>query len=44
MPQITYTDPTGNARTVDANVGDFAALPAVEEMEDEMLYAAAVRS
>lgn len=76
MPQITYTDPAGNARTVDAIVGDsvmetavrngvtgivaecggslscatchvyvseddFAALPAVEEMEDEMLYAAA---
>lgn len=77
MPQITFTDFEGNARTVSANVGDsvmetavrngvpgivaecggslscatchvivdaddFASLPAMEPMEDEMLYGTAV--
>ncbi len=77
MPTITYTDATGSARVVEANVGDsvmetavrngvpgivaecggslscatchvfvdeadFAALPPMEEMEDEMLWGAAV--
>jgi 2Fe-2S ferredoxin len=76
MPQITYTDSAGDARTVEAVVGDtvmetavrngipgiaaecggslscatchvyvaeedLALLPAMEEMEDEMLYGAA---
>ncbi|WP_026453046.1 2Fe-2S iron-sulfur cluster-binding protein [Saccharomonospora iraqiensis] len=77
MPQITFTDHTGDHRTVEANAGDsvmetavrngvpgivaecggslscatchvfvdqadLAALPDMEEMEDEMLYGAAV--
>ena len=77
MPQITFTDFEGNARTVSANVGDsvmetavrngvpgivaecggslscatchvivdpedFASLPEMEPMEDEMLYGTAV--
>lgn len=77
MAQITYTDTTGDARTVTATVGDsvmetavrngvpgivaecggslscatchvfvddadFAALPPMDDMEDEMLYGAAV--
>ncbi len=77
MPQVTYTQHTGERRTVEANVGDsvmetavrngvpgivaecggslscatchvfvdeadYAGLPPMEEMEDEMLYGAAV--
>ena len=77
MPQITYTEHTGAARTVEGNPGDsvmetavrngvpgivaecggslscatchvfvdpvdFASLPPMDEMEDEMLYGAAV--
>lgn len=77
MAQITYTDTTGDARTVTATVGDsvmetavrngvpgivaecggslscatchvfvddadFAGLPPMEDMEDEMLYGTAV--
>lgn len=77
MPQITYTDSSGGARTVAATVGDsvmesavrngvpgivaecggslscatchvfvddaeLALLPAMDEMEDEMLWGAAV--
>lgn len=77
MPKVTFTDVTGDSRTVDATPGDsvmetavrngvpgivaecggslscatchvfvepdeFAALPPMEDMEDEMLYGAAV--
>lgn len=77
MPQVTYTDHTGESRTVEATVGDSVmetavrngvpgivaecggslscatchvyvdeadldALPAMEEMEDEMLWGTAV--
>jgi 2Fe-2S ferredoxin len=77
MPQVTYTDATGDARTVQAATGDsvmetavrngvpgivaecggslscatchvivdpadFDTLPAMESMEDEMLYGTAV--
>lgn len=77
MPQITYTESTGEVRTVAANPGDsvmetavrngvpgivaecggslscatchvfvdeaeFSSLPAMDEMEDEMLWGAAV--
>ncbi len=76
MPTVTYTDASGEARTIEANVGDsvmetavrngvpgivaecggslscatchvyvdeadLAELPAMEEMEDEMLYGTA---